>query len=117
MKPLEPREVPHAYVNQIVKGDLSTLKWLEGPLSPKIKNPDLVYVVYSSINFRDIMLSTGKLATEVGAKHRLAQDCVIGFEYCGIDVSGRRIMGMSDCRCMTNLLIADRSLAWEFPDE
>lgn len=27
-------KVPHAYVNTLVRGDLTTLKWIEGPLNP-----------------------------------------------------------------------------------
>lgn len=28
-------DTPHAYVNTLVRGDLSTLRWIEGPLNPK----------------------------------------------------------------------------------
>ena len=117
LKPLEPRLVHHAWANQLVKGDLTSLKWLEGPIQPGFKHQDLVHIVYASINFRDIMLSTGKLATEVVAKTRMMQECVIGFEYCGVDASGRRVMGMVDSRCMSNIIVADRSLSWYIPDK
>ena len=55
----------HAYVNVLTRGDLSSLKWIESPLKyfrPE-DNPekDLCSVYYTSLNFRDIMLATGKL--------------------------------------------------------
>ena len=27
-------QTPHAYVNTMVRGDLTTLRWIEGPLNP-----------------------------------------------------------------------------------
>ena len=63
------------------------------------------------------MLATGKLAVEVVAKTRQAQECVLGFEYCGTTIDGKRIMGMMENRAMTNLGIADTNLAWDIPDD
>lgn len=100
----------------MVRGDLNSLAWLEGPLKPTFNDENLVKVIYSPINFRDIMLTTGKLAVEVIAKTRQLQECVIGFEYCGIDGKGRRVMGMLNTRCLTNLCIAERSLCWDVPE-
>lgn len=62
------------------------------------------------------MLATGKLAVEVVGNTRQAQECVIGFEYCGYDTSGKRIMGMLENRGIANLCVADRDLAWEVPN-
>ena len=57
--------VEHAYINALQKGDLSSLKWIEGPLSrekpdPKDKRVELCTVYYAPINFRDVMLSSGE---------------------------------------------------------
>ena len=62
------------------------------------------------------MLATGKLALEVVAKTRLAQECVYGLEYCGIKSNGQRVMGVVENRGMTNLTVADPNLAWNIPD-
>ena len=55
----------HAYVNVLTRGDLSSLRWIESPLryfSPAAhSNKELCSVYYTSLNFRDIMLATGKL--------------------------------------------------------
>lgn len=54
----------HAYVNVLTRGDLSSLRWISSPLgknvscSPKVQR---CRIYYSSLNFRDIMLATGKL--------------------------------------------------------
>lgn len=49
-------QVEHAYINNTVRGDLSSLKWIESPLSfyqpGKDANTDLCSVYYAAINFR-----------------------------------------------------------------
>lgn len=53
-----------AYVNVLTRGDLSSLRWIASPLRHFVtSNPNvqLCRVYYSSLNFRDIMLATGKL--------------------------------------------------------
>ena len=61
------------------------------------------------------MLATGKLAVEVVAKTRQAQEGVLGFEYCGMTKKGKRLMGIIESQAITNLCIADSYLAWEIP--
>lgn len=53
-----------AYVNVLTRGDLSSLRWIASPLRhfvPSNPNVQLCRVYYSSLNFRDVMLATGKL--------------------------------------------------------
>jgi len=54
-----------AYVNVLTRGDLSSLNWIESPLKyfDPVEHPDqqLCRVHYAALNFRDIMLATGKL--------------------------------------------------------
>lgn len=53
-----------AYVNVLTRGDLSSLRWIASPLRhfvPSNPNVQLCRVYYASLNFRDIMLATGKL--------------------------------------------------------
>ncbi|XP_006825448.1 fatty acid synthase-like, partial [Saccoglossus kowalevskii] len=57
---------PHAYVNILTRGDLSSLKWIASPLryatSESLgQSKEICNVYYASLNFRDIMLATGKL--------------------------------------------------------
>ncbi|RLU24505.1 hypothetical protein DMN91_002594, partial [Ooceraea biroi] len=67
--PLALKPVYHAFVNQLVPGDLSSLNWLQG------------------------------------------------FEYVGIDNAGRRIMGICENRCISNMQQIDRKLCWSIPEE
>lgn len=53
-----------AYVNVLTRGDLSSLRWIASPLRHFVSsspNVQLCTVYYASLNFRDIMLATGKL--------------------------------------------------------
>lgn len=85
----------HCYVNALVKSDLSSLKWIYGPYNFSRPAGELVKIQYASLNFRDVMLATGKLSADVVAESRLEQECVLGFEFSGITQSGRRVMGMT----------------------
>lgn len=61
---LQEEVTEHAYVNVLTRGDLSSLRWISSPLR-HFASSDLTIrlcrVSYSSLNFRDIMLATGKL--------------------------------------------------------
>jgi len=77
-----------------VLGDLSSFRWMENNISFKSRREDIVRVVYSSINFRDVMLATGKLTSDF-IKGRF-QDMSLGLEYVGYDANGQRVMGICD---------------------
>ncbi|XP_034946083.1 fatty acid synthase [Chelonus insularis] len=116
LPPLTLKPFHHAWANQLVRGDLSSLQWLQGPIESYTTHPDLVHIIYSAINFRDIMLASGKLAIEIVAKTRAQEECVLGFEYSGIDCTGQRVMGLIPFRAITNQAIIDRNLSWPVPD-
>lgn len=80
-------ESEFVFVKNTVRGDLSSLKWLESPLTqiPKDDQRDLVNVSYSAINFRDVMLASGRINEDLATTERIFQDCAIGFEFSGID--------------------------------
>lgn len=82
----------HCYANVLQRGDLSSLTWIQGSIDvTKIKN--LVKIQYASLNFRDIMLATGRLTVDVLGNSRLEQECVLGLEFSGVNESGERVMG------------------------
>jgi len=64
------------------------------------ENNDLINVVYSSINFKDVMIATGKLITDFTVQDvksyasRMDKKCLIGVEFVGFNQNGQRIMGM-----------------------
>lgn len=49
-------QVEHAYINTLYRGDLSSLRWIESPLSyyqpEKHPNTEICYVYYAPLNFR-----------------------------------------------------------------
>ncbi|CAH0385876.1 unnamed protein product [Bemisia tabaci] len=112
----------HRYVNTTVRGDLSSLQWFEGEIEPekmkgrKAHEESLIHVYFGALNFRDIMLATGKIAPEVVARGRLEQECVLGLEYSGRDATGQRVMGMCFSRGMASVLKGDKSFIWPIPD-
>lgn len=45
------------------------------------------------------------------------QDCVLGFEFSGRTLNGKRIMGMVSHKGMATTVSADPVLLWDVPDE
>ena len=87
----------HAYVNVMTRGDLSSLRWVESPLkffqSTKA-GMELCSVYFTSLNFRDVMLATGKLPPDALPGDMATQDCILGMEFSGRDSAGQRVMGI-----------------------
>lgn len=114
---LEPaRYETHCYANSLIRSDLSSIKWFQGPMT--LLNSDrIVRIMYSSLNFRDVMLATGKLAIETCAKTRLEQQCVTGFEFSGLYGYGNygRVMGMVIGGAMGTHVEMDEDLLWDVP--
>lgn len=57
-------QTAHAFVNVLTRGDLASIRWVCSPLKhaqPTSPGTQLCTVYYASLNFRDIMLATGKL--------------------------------------------------------
>ena len=88
----------YAYVNVQTRGDLSSLKWYQSPLryfhELKSVSTDLCMVHYASLNFRDVMLATGKLPPDAIPGGLANQECMLGMEFSGFDSAGNRVMGL-----------------------
>ncbi|XP_043471863.1 fatty acid synthase [Leptopilina heterotoma] len=114
-------QVEHAYINALVRGDLSSLRWIEGPLCyyepEKFVGQEFCDVYYAPLNFRDIMLATGKLPPDALPGDLASQDCILGLEFAGRDSSGRRVMGMVAARGLATTVLADPGFMWEVPDK
>lgn len=114
--------VEHAYLNALVKGDLSSLSWIESQLSrtlpdPKDQRVELCSVYYAPINFRDVMLTSGKLAADALPGDLATQDCILGLEFSGRNSSGKRIMAMVDAKSLATTCVASKKLMWDIPDK
>lgn len=77
---------------------------MEGPIDIK-KMPNGVNIQYAAVNFRDVMLATGRLSAEVIGSGRLDQECILGFEYSGVNKRGQRVMGTVISGAMVILLM------------
>ncbi|KAJ8963948.1 hypothetical protein NQ314_005279 [Rhamnusium bicolor] len=109
----------HCFAYVTVRGDLSSIKWIEGPLrhdaalDPQDK---LVYVYYAALNYRDIMIALGKIGVDFITKDRKEQECVQGLEFSGRDERGNRIMGMVNTGALSTLVLPDPILTFKVPD-
>ncbi|KAH8326055.1 hypothetical protein KR067_013719 [Drosophila pandora] len=110
--------VEHAYVNTLVKGDLSSLRWIESPRgNPNHSHLEPCTVYYAPLNFRDVMLASGKLGVDALPGDLAYQDCVLGLEFAGRDSRGRRIMAMVTAKSLATNCLANKNLMWEIPKD
>ena len=86
----------HAYVNVQTKGDLSSLTWIDSPLKyyQDDDQKSLCHVHYAALNFRDVMLATGRLPADAIPGDLATQDCILGMEVSGLDETGNKVMGL-----------------------
>lgn len=98
------KETEHAFVNVLTRGDLSSLRWIQSPLKYFTPTPttDLCSIHYASLNFRDIMLATGKLPPDAIPGGLANQDCLLGMEFSGYNSAGKRVMGLVPAKVNTS---------------
>ena len=115
-------ESTEAYVSFLQKGDLSSLQWFDGrnlmnPLLSlaldEVKQVD-VEIYYSTLNFRDVMMATGKLGI---VNEFSILTCDIGSEFAGRRrYTGERVCGMSMCYGIANVKTHE-PLLFKIPDQ
>ena len=85
-------------MNVQTRGDLHSLQWYQSPLryfhEHKQDTKDLCSIHYASLNFRDVMLATGKLPPDAIPGDLANQECLLGMEFSGRDSDGNRVMGL-----------------------
>ncbi|XP_072745100.1 fatty acid synthase-like [Anoplolepis gracilipes] len=111
----------HAYVNTLTPGDLSSLKWIQSPLAhcwTKHINT-LCSVFYASLNFRDIMVASGKLSTKYlpSLETVTEDDCALGLEFSGRDTNGCRVMGIVKAMGLATTVLPNSDFLWKVPDK
>uniref|UniRef100_T1ITL1 Fatty acid synthase n=1 Tax=Strigamia maritima TaxID=126957 RepID=T1ITL1_STRMM len=106
----------HAYINVQTRGDLSSIRWFESPLKFAQQNT-LCNVYFAPLNFRDIMLATGKLSADALPAEFAGQDCVLGLEFSGHDSSGRRLMGLVPAKALATTVEIDDRFVWNVPNQ
>ncbi|KAM5135188.1 fatty acid synthase-like isoform 1-T1 [Mantella aurantiaca] len=112
-------KTPFAFVNVLSRGDLSTLRWIASPLchfQPTSPNVKLCEVYYASLNFRDIMLATGKLPPDAIPGDLALQQCMLGMEFSGRDPAGKKVMGLLPAKGLATAVDADQRYLWNVPE-
>ncbi|XP_050502321.1 fatty acid synthase isoform X2 [Diabrotica virgifera virgifera] len=119
LKNLDTVESEHCFGNITVRGDLSSLRWIESTYKYDMVVPtekQLVYIHYASLNFRDVMTASGKINADVITQDRIEQECVQGFEFSGYTATGKRVMGLVTHGAMSTLMLGDDYLLFNVPE-
>ncbi|KAJ8916587.1 hypothetical protein NQ315_000231 [Exocentrus adspersus] len=115
-KPIEKKHVENATVGIQTVGDLSTLCWIQRPttlVSPVLESKK-VSVHYSALNFKDVMVATGKLHQEQ-LNEPTVSEINLGLEYSGITTGGKRVMGIVSHEGLSLQLRTDPPFTWDVP--
>jgi fatty acid synthase len=111
-----------ALLNVKTIGDLSSFSWFKSKLANIIHenidtNEVICSVNYASLNFKDVMLASGKLPLSSVPSRVKDRSCVIGIEFSGVSVkSGERVMGFLESSSMaTHVCVQDNDLLWTVP--
>lgn len=113
----ETPRIGHYYANVQRLGDLSSFDWFTGNPTSNVSSDQLVNIHYSSINFRDVMLATGRLPPEICGEARTSHDILLGLEYSGVNLKGDRVMGMVAVGAMATQVEPIEHLTWVVPKE
>ncbi|XP_004432939.1 PREDICTED: fatty acid synthase isoform X2 [Ceratotherium simum simum] len=111
-------QTEHAFVNVLTRGDLSSIRWVCSPLrhaQPTGPGTQLCTVYYASLNFRDIMLATGKLSPDAIPGKWATRDCMLGMEFSGRDASGKRVMGLVPAEGLATSVLLSQDFLWDVP--
>lgn len=84
----------HYYVDGLVKGDLSQLAWVNGPLDVNDTSKDIIRIKYASLNFKDVMLALGRIPDSRDLP--ISNQYILGFEFSGVNPNGQRVMGIGN---------------------
>ncbi|KAG8129130.1 hypothetical protein E2320_015873, partial [Naja naja] len=119
LKQAQSQEVTeYAFVNVLTRGDLSSLRWISSPLQhfcTSNPNVQLCKIHYASLNFRDIMLATGKLSPDAIPGNWTMQQCMLGMEFSGYDPAGKRVMGLLPAKGLATVVDCENRFLWEVP--
>ncbi|KAI8425437.1 hypothetical protein MSG28_007182 [Choristoneura fumiferana] len=113
-------QMEHAYVDILTRGDLSSLRWIQSDLqyattAPQAAPSNLCHVYYAPLNFRDIMVATGKLPLDSLPGNLAGQECILGIEFSGRLSSGKHVMGMVAAKGLATTVLADEGFMWDVP--
>ncbi|KAK5637947.1 hypothetical protein RI129_012242 [Pyrocoelia pectoralis] len=109
----------HIFSHAHTVGDLSSMRWSEGPLKSTATIPTdthLVHIDYAALNFRDVMTASGRISTDIICSNRLEQQIVQGLEFSGRLSSGESVMGMVRGGALSSMVLANHSMTVNVPE-
>lgn len=121
LPPLALQHSTHALLNVATRGDLASLTWFQmAPLEATEGDGSSMVVCdvhYAPLNFRDIMLATGKLPPDALPGNLATKECILGLEFAGVKRgrSGQRVMGLVAAGGLATSVRADPLLTWPVP--
>ncbi|XP_071547019.1 fatty acid synthase-like [Panulirus ornatus] len=115
---LAPHPSRHALLNVAMRGDLASLTWFQmGSQEPSDGGDQSMLacdVYYAPLNFRDVMLATGKLPPDALPGDLAMKECILGLEFAGFS-KGKRVMGLVAAGGLATSVEADPLLTWPVP--
>ena len=102
------KSTEHAYISTLTPGDLTSLRWIESPVSISKSNDSsdhkLFNIAYAAMNFRDVLLATTTIPLEASFSYK---GPYMGFEFSGFDEKGNRVMGITHGKGLASSVITD----------
>nr|CAB3243759.1 fatty acid synthase [Phallusia mammillata] len=114
MKEIEQVDSSRSYLLSTNPGDLSSLKWFRLPSS---KNSIEYKVKFAALNFRDVMLASGKLPAEAIPGETDKYRTLLGLEFSGFDHVGTRTMGIVPGEGFSTHVTQDERFTWIVPEQ
>jgi len=129
-------ETDYAVLDVMTKGDLSSFRWLKSNMKESLAYPSLLYpmqakcasehrfkpfmvdIYYSALNFKDVMVASGRVPRSAYPSTNTGATNLIGMEFSGKLESGKRIMGLlPGSGISTKFLCIDETNTFEVPDK
>nr|XP_045622655.1 fatty acid synthase-like [Procambarus clarkii] len=112
---LAPQPSTQALLNVATRGDLASLTWFQMASQESCeRDMKLCEVYYAPLNFRDVMLATGKLPPDALPGDLAMKECILGLEFSGTS-GGKRVMGLVAAGGLATSVRADTLLTWPVP--
>ncbi|KAJ8018446.1 Fatty acid synthase [Holothuria leucospilota] len=112
----------NAYVDVLCPGDFSSLQWIQSP--DDLKSGERCTVHYSSLNFRDVMLASGKVPRRslpgkiitFAVENVVHKECLIGVEFAGHNSEGKRVMGIVEGQGIASHIYTEPCWLFDVPE-
>ncbi|XP_065216376.1 fatty acid synthase-like [Planococcus citri] len=120
MDPISDVKCAHAFCTLEERGNLSSFKWVQDSLDPSMNTnthtESMVNVYYSSLNFKDVMLSVARISLNDSFSFSRLVESYLGCEFSGKNENGDRLMGIVRGKGITTVVESLPYLTWPVPD-